>query len=433
MGAVTARVESLSHEGRGIARIGGKTVFIDGALPGEEVTFRYLKRHPRFDEGAIIEVKSPSPDRVEPPCEYAGRCGGCSLQHLEPAAQRRHKEAILLEQLRHAARVEPETILPPVEGPTLGYRRKARLGVKYVNERGRAVVGFRQKHSRLIADIGHCVVLHPAVGQRVAALAELVGSLSIRAAVPQIEAAISEGEIALVFRHLRPASAADLESLRAFERAHGMRIYLQPEGDDSIRPLTPGAEPDLHYSLTDPGLRFRFDPTHFTQVNFGINAALVSRVCELLATGVEETVLDLFCGIGNFSLALARRAGRVTGVEGEAGLVARARDNAAANSIGNVEFLRANLANPELDHEFLRLDWDCVLLDPPRTGAREILSRLRLDATRMLVYVSCNPATLARDAGILVRERDLKLAGAGIVDMFPHTSHVESIAVFTRP
>jgi 23S rRNA (uracil1939-C5)-methyltransferase len=434
MGAVsaTARIESLSHEGRGIARIDGKTVFIDGALPGEEVTFRYLKRHGRFDEGAVVDIRSPSKDRVAPPCEYAGRCGGCSLQHLAPEAQLRHKQEILLEQLRHGARAEPRAILPPVSGPTLGYRRKARLSAKYVNERGRAVVGFREKHSRLIADIGRCLVIHPKLGERISALAGLVGAMQLRAAIPQIEIAVSEGDTALVVRHLHPVRDADAELLRAFEREHDVRIYLQPGGDDSIHALTPGTQADLHYTLPGTGLRFRFDPTHFTQVNFDVNAALVSRVMEVLSPSAADTVLELFCGIGNFSLALAQHAGRVTGVEGDAGLVARARDNAAANSIANVEFLRANLTNPELEQEFLRREWHKVLLDPPRTGAREILSRLKLDATRIIVYVSCNPATLARDAGILIREKGFSLAAAGVIDMFPHTAHVESIAVFAR-
>jgi 23S rRNA (uracil1939-C5)-methyltransferase len=430
--ATRATIESLSHEGRGIARIDGKTVFIDGALPGEEVGFRYLKQHGRFDEAVVTEVRVPAPDRLEPPCEYAGRCGGCSLQHLDPAAQRRHKQAMLLEQLRHGARVAPRSVLPPITGPTLGYRRKARLGVKYVKERGRAVVGFREKHSRLIADLDRCLVLHPTAGRKLDALATLVGSLHVRAAIPQIEVAVSEGDTALVFRHLRDMGEADRELLRAFERQHGLRIYLQPGGGDSVQPLTPGAEADLHYALPGTGIRFRFDPTHFTQVNFDVNAALVGRVLELLAPAAGDAVLDLFCGIGNFSLPLARKAGRVLGVEGDAGLVTRARDNAAANGIGNAEFARANLSAADTAHDFMGSDWDRVLLDPPRTGAKEVLSRLAFDATRTLVYVSCNPATLARDAALLVREKGFVLEKAGIVDMFPHTSHIESIAVFTR-
>lgn len=426
------RIEGLSHEGRGIARLDGKTVFIDGALPGEEVGFRYLKKHARFDEGVVTEVTTPSPERLDPPCEYAGRCGGCSLQHLSPAAQLRHKQAILLEQLQHGARVAPRAILSPVTGPTLGYRRKARLGVKYVKERGRAVVGFREKHSRLIADLDHCIVLHAAVGPKLGALATLVGSLRLRASIPQIEVAISEGDTALVFRHLRDMGEDDRELLGAFEREHGLRIYLQPGGEDSVHALTPGADADLHYTMGGTGLRFRFDPTHFTQVNFEINAALVRQVVELLAPSPDDSVLDLFCGIGNFSLGLARRAGRVLGVEGDAGLVARAGENATANSVRNVAFTRANLAAADSTQDFMTRDWDRVLLDPPRAGAREVLAQLRLDATRMLVYVSCNPATLARDTALLVHEKGFTLDRAGVVDMFPHTSHIESVAVFTR-
>ena len=451
--SAVARIESLSHEGRGIARLGGKAVFIDGALPGEEVGFRYLKKRARFDEGVVTEVRKPSPDRVDPPCEYAGRCGGCSLQHLDTAAQLRHKQAILLEQLQHGARVEPRAVLPPVTGPTLGYRRKARLGVKYVKERGRAVVGFREKHSRLIADLDRCIVLHEAVGPKLGALAALVGSLRLRASIPQIEVAISEGGTVLVFRHLRDMGEDDRELLEAFEHEHGLRIYLQPGGEDSVHPLTPGTEADLRYTLVFPSpahgegqgggtlspgvrlgndIRFQFDPTHFTQVNFEINGALVRQVIELLAPSPGDSVLDLFCGIGNFSLGLARRAGRVLGVEGDAGLVERAAANAMANSVENVVFTRANLAAADSTEDFMTRDWDRVLLDPPRAGAKEVLAQLHLDATRVLVYVSCNPATLARDTALLVHEKGFTLDRVGIVDMFPHTSHVESVAVFTR-
>lgn len=427
-----ARIESLSHEGRGVARVGGKTVFVDGALPGEQVTLRYLKRRGRFDEAVAVEILDPAPDRVEPPCEYAARCGGCTLQHLDPAAQLRHKQAMLLEQFRHAGRVQPETVLPPLTGPSLGYRRKARLGVKYVRARERVLVGFREKHGNYIADIGHCPVLHPAVGNRLGALADLIGRLSVRSDLPQIEVAVAENETALVLRHLRSLTDADVAELRAFEQAEGLRLYLQPGGTDSVHPLDPGAQAMPAYRLAEFDLEFRFAPTDFTQVNFDVNARLVGRVLELLAPEPGHAVLDLFCGIGNFSLALARRAARVTGVEGDAELVERARANAGRNGIGNAEFVVADLARAEPQADYLRRGFDRVLLDPPRTGAKEILSVLEPGPISRLVYVSCNPATLARDAGILVADKGFRLAAAGVVDMFPHTAHVESVAVFER-
>ena len=429
---VEARIESLGDDGRGLCRVEGKTVFVDGALPGETVLFRYTATRARFDEGTVVEVTRPSPDRVEPRCPHFGVCGGCRLQHLSPAAQVELKQQSLLDALRRIGEVQPAELFPPLLNPSpWGYRRKARLGVKYVAKKRRVLVGFRERGSSFVADLEVCRVLHPRVGELLPALGELIGGLSIRSRLPQVEVAMDDERLVLVFRILEPAVEADLRRLRAFGERHGLHVYLQPQGPETVAPLS---EPvDLFYELPELGLRLDFLPGDFTQVNTGINRQMVSRALELLAPGGEEGVLDLFCGIGNFTLALARRAGQVTGVEGDAGLVQRARANARRNRLDNVELHVADLYGPLDNQPWLRQHFDKVLLDPPRSGAREVLEHLpRMGAARV-VYVSCHPGTLARDAGELVHRHGYRLSGAGVMDMFPHTAHVESIAVFDRP
>jgi len=418
-------VERLSAEGRGVARAGGKVTFVDGALAGETVAVRYLRRRGRFDEAVVSEVLAAAPERVAPRCPHYGVCGGCSLQHMAPAAQLAHKQALVLEQLEHQAGTAPRTVLAPLAGPVWGYRRKARLGVKHVPRKGGVLVGFRERRAPYVTELGGCDVLHPAVGRLIPALRALIGTLSVRDRVPQLEVAVGEGDaVAIVVRHLQPLSADDEAALSAFAAAHGVDFYLQPAGAESVRALGPARE--LGYRLERHGLAFSFAPTDFTQVNFELNALLVDRVLEVLAPDAAERVLDLYCGLGNFTLALARRAAEVLGVEGDAALVTRARANARANGIGNARFLAADLnaGPPALDTAFER-----VLLDPPRSGAAALVERLPLAGVQRLVYVSCSPATLARDAAILVR-RGLVLAAAGVMDMFPHTAHVESMAVF---
>jgi 23S rRNA (uracil1939-C5)-methyltransferase len=426
-----AHIDSLSHEGRGLAHIQGKATFIDGALPGERVLFRYTRRRGRFDEGVVAEVLAPSPERVVPHCPHFGVCGGCSLQHLAPDAQIRHKEAVLLEQLRHIGGVEPGAVLPPLTGPIWGYRRKARLGVKYVEKKGRVLIGFREKRAPLLADLTRCEVLHESVGGRLNELRDLIGGLDASRTIPQIEIAVGDSDTALVFRHLQPLSEKDVGRLVAFGREKGLWIYLQPGGPDSVTPLWPETPSPLRYQL--PGeVTVHFQPTDFTQVNADINRAMVERVLELLDPQPDERLLDLFCGLGNFTLPLARRAGSVIGVEGEGGLVERAKANAEQNGIDNVEFLRADLAAPDPDAPFFNASYDKVLLDPPRTGALEAVTRLGFNGVKRVVYVSCNPATLARDARVLTTEKGFRLAKAGVMDMFPHTTHVESIALFEQ-
>ncbi len=424
-----ARIESLSHDGRGVARIAGKVTFIDGALPGELVTFRYTGRRRSRDEGSVLEILQAAPERVAPRCDSFGRCGGCSLQHLDPAAQIEAKQRLLLEQLRRIGAVEAQRLLPPLTGPLWGYRHKARLGARFVKGKGRVLVGFRERHSGYIVDMQRCEILHPAIGGRMTELAELVQSLRICRSVPQLEVAVGDGVAALVFRHLEELDPGDRALLEDFGRRTGLHIYLQPGGPDSVHLLWPERS-QLGYRLPEFDLELLFLPTDFTQVNEALNRRMVRQALELLDCGPGQRVLDLFCGIGNFSLPLARMAEEVVGVEGDAALVQRARDNAGRNGLHNVEFHVADLAQ-EIDcYSWARSGYDRILLDPPRSGALELLPRIAGLRAPKIVYVSCNPATLARDAGELVKVHGYRLAAVGVMDMFPHTAHVESIALF---
>ena len=427
--AEPAEIESLDQEGRGVAHVGGKAVFVDGALPGEQVSFRRTRRQRRHDEGEVIEVLRAAPERVAPRCQYFGTCGGCSLQHLENGAQLAAKSRVVAEALARIGGVTPDRWLPPLTGPVFAYRRRARLGCKYVDKKGKVLVGFRERSSPLLADVESCEVLSRPVGGLLTELARLVGSLEIRRRVPQIEVAVGDNAAALVLRVLDEPAAVDLERLRAFEAQHGVALYLQPGGLDTVRPLTSPAVP-LRYAL--PGLTagIEFAPTDFIQVNGALNRLMVARAIELLDPRPADRALDLFCGLGNFSLPLALRAASVDGVEGDAALVARARANAARNGIGNASFHVANLAAASQAADWSRADYDLVLLDPPRAGAREILPMATASRPRRLVYVSCHAGSFARDAGILAGQLGYRLAAAGIMDMFPQTSHVETIALF---
>ena len=426
---IQVQIESLNHDGRGVTHVDGKATFVDGALPGEEVVMRYARTFRRYDEGQAEEILIPSPDRVEPRCSAYAICGGCSLQHLDEKAQIRHKQTVLIENLQHIGHVKPEEILPPLTGPHWGYRRKARLGVRNVPKKGRVLVGFRERYSSFIADIESCPVLHPSVGERLSALSELIGGLDAASQIPQIEVAISDDEVCLVVRHLQPLSQVDLAQLETFARQAQVHLQLQPKGPDSVVPLWP-AETDLSYALPEFDLELHFLPTDFTQVNTDINRAMVHRAVELLEPQEGERVLDLFCGIGNFTLPLARRGGEVVGVEGSDALVARALENAIRNGLENVTFHAADLTADLVAESWVGEGFEKILLDPPRSGAIEFLKYLKQMGPKRIVYVSCNPATLARDAGELVHEYGYRLLKAGVMDMFPHTGHVESIAVF---
>ncbi len=424
-----AEIESLDHEGRGVARIGGKAVFVDGALPGESVRFQRVRRRRRYDEAVVVEVLRAAPDRVTPRCPHFGVCGGCSLQHLDHAAQLAAKGRIVAEELTRIGGVRPERWLPPLAGPIWAYRRRARLGSKFVDRKERVLVGFRERGSPLLADLGRCEVLAAPVGDLITALAGLIGGLELKRRVAQIEVAVAENVTALVLRVLDEPLEADLTKLREFESRHGVALYLQPAGLDSVRPLSPPAVP-LNYGL--PGLQagIEFAPTDFVQVNGELNRLMVARALELLEPRATDRALDLFCGLGNFSLPLAQNLAQVTAVEGDAALVRRAEANAARNGIGNVRFHVANLSVEELRAAWAAERYDLVLLDPPRAGAREVLSLAASSRPRRIVYVSCHAGTFARDAGILAEQLGYRLVAAGIMDMFPHTSHVESIALF---
>ena len=429
----TAAITSVAHDGRGIAATEGKKVFVAGALEGETVTFMRRKFRRNFDEAELLEVHEASPDRIDAKCEAFDRCGGCSLQHISPEHQREIKAQTLRDNLERIGRVEPGAWLDSMTGPLWNYRRRARLAVKDVPAKGRTLVGFRERHAPFIADMHRCEVLAKPLDSMVADLSELVSGLSIRARLPQIEVAVAENDIALVFRVLDPLTEADEALFRSFGERHELRIYLQTGGLDSVALFYPeSVDEPLYYTLPEFKIQIEFEPIDFVQVNSNINQRMVHFAVEQLAVGPADRVLDLFCGIGNFSLPLARKAGAVLGIEGEKTLVERATDNARRNGLDNVTFRVADLSKIDGTESWVRQGWDRLLLDPARSGAAEVVTRMHLFNPERIVYVSCHPGTLARDAGTLVHEQGYRLDSAGIIDMFPHTAHVESIAVFTK-
>lgn len=426
-------VESLDHEGRGIARRDGKAIFIEGALPGETVSFETYRTKPKFEQATMSALLKPSAQRVSPRCEHFGLCGGCSMQHLETGAQVAAKQRVLENALWHLGRVRPEIMLAPVHGPDWGYRYRARLGVYQTAGEAGMLVGFHEKKSSYIADIRSCEVLPKPVSALLLPLRELVSSLTVADRVPQIELAVGEGKTVLVLRHLLPMGREDVNKVLAFGAQHQVEMWHQPGGPDTARPLDPAAEPWLEYSLPEFGVRLRFKPTDFTQVNIQINRILMRRSMQLLDPQPGELIADLFCGLGNFSLPIAARGASVVGVEGVDALVRRAAENAALNGLaGRSRFMVSNLfeATPQSIAALGKLDK--MLIDPPRDGAMAVCRALGPDAPRRIVYVSCNPATLARDAGVLVGVHGYRLRSAGVANMFPQTSHVESIALFER-
>jgi 23S rRNA (uracil1939-C5)-methyltransferase len=428
----TAAIESLNHDGRGVARVDGKVVFIEGALPGELVRFRYFNKRPSFDTGGMLEVLRASPDRVDPPCPHFGVCGGCSVQHLAPAAQILAKQRVLAENLHHIGRVEPERWLAPLTGPDRHYRRRARLGVRRVPTRGGVLIGFRELRRSYITPLQSCLVLERKVSGLLPVLKELITGLSRPDRIPQIEVAAADNALALVFRHLVPLSGADRERFRDFARTHGVQVQLQGGSPDAIEMLESPQPAPLCYMLPEFDLRFEFRATDFIQINGAINRQVAHQALTLLEAGPQDRVLDLFCGLGNFTLPLARRCAQVLGIEGDSALVAAARHNAALNGIDNVEFRAADLFDETAPPPWAGFHCDKLLLDPPRAGAVEAVKRLGEERPERIVYVSCNPATLARDSGFLVNGLGYRLAAAGVMDMFPHTSHVESMALFLR-
>jgi 23S rRNA (uracil1939-C5)-methyltransferase len=431
-GDFETQIQSLSHDGKGVARIDEKATFIQGALAGEKITFRYTNRKKSYDEGLVTSVIEASPDRVQSKCAHYEICGGCSLQHLDADKQIEAKQQVLLDNLEHIGKVSAQSILPPLTNDSVwGYRRKARLGVKNVPKKGKVLVGFRERASSFVADLTLCPVLHPRVGELLPQLSELVEGLSINAKLPQVEVAMDDDQCVLIFRILEDLTDADAAAIKAFGEAHDIIPYTQRGGPDTVVPLS-GIPADLHYALPDQNLELGFLPGDFTQVNTEINRKMINRALDMLDLNQNDTVLDLFCGVGNFTLPLATQAGSVVGVEGDDGLVQRAKSNAERNKLANVDFYAANLYEELKPQPWLSQSFTKALIDPPRSGALEILPLINKMGIETLLYISCYPGTLARDAGVLVNEMGYTLVAAGVMDMFPHTGHVESIALFKK-
>ncbi len=426
-----ADIESLDREGRGVARVDGKAIFIEGALPFERVNYSITRRKPSYEVGRLDKVLERGGARVEALCEHFGVCGGCSLQHLEMRAQVAVKQRVLEDAFRHLGKVEPGSMLPPVYGTAWRYRHRARFTVRRVAKKGGVLVGFHERGSSYVADMRRCEVLPDKVAAQIPALRSLVESLSIRERLPQIEVAVGDRVTVLVFRILEGLSPEDEATLKAYAERSGMQVWLQPKGPETAHPFWPADAPELDYSLPEFDLRLRFLPTDFTQVNHAANRILVRRAVHMLDPRPGERIGDFFCGLGNFSLPIARLGAQVLGIEGSEGLVRRAGENARLNGLdASASFETANLFDPGQCAKYS--GFDKVLIDPPRDGALELVKSFKSAGPVRIVYVSCDPATLARDAGILVHTLGYSLESAGVVNMFPHTSHVESIAAFER-
>ncbi|MDD4977367.1 MAG: 23S rRNA (uracil(1939)-C(5))-methyltransferase RlmD [Gallionella sp.] len=426
-------IESLDQEGRGVAHFDGKVIFIEGALPGEIVSYASYRKKPAFEQAQVTTIFKSAPMRVTPKCKHFGVCGGCSMQHLDARAQVAVKQRILEDGLWHIGKVKAENIMPAIYGQTWGYRERARISVKHVIKKGKTLVGFHEKRSSYVADMQSCEILAPKIAKLLPLLAEMVSQMSIRDQLPQIEVAVGEHVDALVLRIMAPLSHADEALLRKFADQHEVQFWLQTKGPETIVPFYPLDAPALSYSLPEFNVTMPFAPSEFTQVNSALNRVMIGRAMRLLDPQPGERIADLFCGLGNFTLPIARSGAQVLGIEGSDALVKRAQQNAASNGLSdNTSFMAMNLF--EMTEEgFAKLGhFDKLLIDPPRDGAFELVKSLGGDnAPKRIVYVSCNPATLARDAAELVK-RGYVLQAAGVMNMFPHTSHVESIAVFVK-
>lgn len=438
--AVTLEIERLGHDGRGITHIDGKIAFVEGALPGETVSATYTRRRGQFDELKTGEVLVASADRVTPPCAHAQICGGCAMQHMHPSTQIALKERVLHEQMKHIGGLENYAHLPVLTSATTHYRRKARLAVRYVNKKEDILIGFREKNSSFIAEMSYCSVLVEEVAALIAPLRVLVKDFDGRMVIPQIEVAVGEHpddpapdaqrQVALIVRHMEALSQQDQARLLDFASQHTLQLYLQPGGNDSVHKVWPQDDNNrLYYHLNEFGLRMAFHPTDFTQVNGDMNREMLSLALRLLDLQEDDVVLDLFCGLGNFTLPIATRCARVVGVEGSEEMVRRGTENAQANGISNASFYAANLCVDFDVETWAQPVYSKILLDPPRSGAIEIIPRIAAFRAPRIVYISCNPATLARDAGELARH-GYRMTQSGVMDMFPHTGHVESIAEF---
>jgi len=428
-----AQVESLDQEGRGIAHVEGKAIFITGALPGESVEYAPYRRKPNYELADTTRILRASSSRVTPRCVHFGVCGGCSLQHMDLRAQVAAKQRILEDNLDRIGKIRPQTVLSPILGPDWRYRERARLSARYVEKKARLLLGFHERRSSFVADMGSCEVLPARISRLLEPLKELLNSLCIRERVPQVELAIGDAVDVLVLRILEYPASDDAEKLRKFAEQYQIQFYLQPGGPDTAVAFHPKEAPVLQYRIPDFDLTFPFHPTDFTQVNHAINRVLVRRAITLLDPQAGERIGDFFCGLGNFSLAIARRGAKVFGIDGNARLALRAGETASLNGLGKqCRFVDRDLFKITVDEWKEIAPFDRILLDPPRDGAMELVKVLGEAAPARIVYVSCNPATLARDAGVLVNMHAYQLSAAGVINMFPHTSHVESIAVFDR-
>jgi 23S rRNA (uracil1939-C5)-methyltransferase len=430
----TLEITKLSHDGRGVGRDSqGKTVFVDGVLPGETVSYTIKSQKRRYNDAQVLEILTPAVDRVTPKCVHFLTCGGCAQQHISHNAQLEAKQQSLLEQLQHFGQVQPKNILPPLTGPIWGYRTKARLGVKYVIKKEKVLVGFRERQKAYLADIDSCEVLHPKAGQLISALKTFIQTLDCYQTIAQIEVAVGNEQLALIFRNLEPLSATDEQSLIHFAQQHTFDLYLQPAGPESVTKIHPADDnPRLFYSLPDYNLKLTFHPNDFTQINPELNRSMINQAINLLQLQPEDQILDLFCGLGNFTLPMATIAKSVIGIEGSEAMVERGYENAKLNNITNVNFMAADLTTDQSSAIWAQQNYTKVLLDPPRSGAAEVLPLVSNLGAEMILYVSCNPATLARDSGILCRQYGYSLEYVGIMDMFPHTMHVETMALFVR-
>ncbi|MDP1862675.1 MAG: 23S rRNA (uracil(1939)-C(5))-methyltransferase RlmD [Thiobacillus sp.] len=424
---------SLDHEGHGIARIDGKVTFVDDALAGERAEITVYRKHAKYNSAHAVSILKSSAQRTTPRCQYFGRCGGCSMQHLEASAQVAAKQRVLEENLARIGKVTPDVVMRPLHGPSWGYRTRARMSARFVDKKGCVLVGFREKRSSFITDMSSCEVLTPDVSALIQPLRDMMVHLSNASRIPQVEIAVGEHITVLLFRLLEPWSDDDRAIVRSFAEQHQIQIWEQSKGPDTVKPFWPDIAPELSYSLPEFGLTMPFRPTDFTQVNVAINRALVSRAIRLLQPKAGERIADMFCGLGNFSLPIATSGAEVIGIEGSPELVARARENALRNKLPNAHFVVDNLFEMTAEKYSTLGHIDKLLIDPPRSGAAELVKSLPdSGAPHRIVYISCDAATLARDAGELCHNKGYRLEAAGVANMFPHTAHVESIALFER-
>jgi len=428
-----ALITDVSLDGRGVASEDGKKVFIPFTLTGERVSYRAIKKKKKFDEAQLVEIIEPSAQRVEAQCPYFTLCGGCATQHITPEMQLVLKEKSVLDTLMRIGQVTAKEVMPALTDKVWGYRRRARLGVKYVVKKEAVLVGFREKNAPYIAQMSSCEVLHPKIAQLIQPFAELIYQLSIRDKIPQLECSVAENAISVVIRVLEKPSERDLELFRVFQQQWQIRLLLQPAGFNSIYPLDAMAIEPLYFTLQPFNVQLQFTATDFIQIHAEINNKMVVQALDWLEVTATDRVLDLFCGLGNFSLPLAQTAEEVLGIEGDAALIQRAKDNASFNKISNIRFQKENLFEVSANSNWLAQQWDLVLIDPPRSGAKEVIDQLHLIAPKKVLYVSCHPASLARDADVLVNKLGYCMTRVCVINMFPHTGHVETMALFEKP